>query len=103
MAFYVVYIAEAHPMDIWQMQSNVKERVLFRNPTTDEDREKIASSCVRRLHIAIPALMDSIHNRVEQEYTAWPDRLYVIGIDGRIHFKSDAGPFGFDPKRLAVA
>ena len=103
MAFYVVYIAEAHPMDIWQMQNNVKERVLFRNPTTDQEREKIASSCVRRLHIAIPALIDSISNHVEQDYTAWPDRLYLIGIDGRIRFKSEPGPFGFDPKRLAVA
>lgn len=100
-AFYVVYIAEAHPSDIWQMESNVKERVLFRNPTTDQEREEVASSCVRRLHIAIPALIDSISNRVEQEYTAWPDRLYLIGADGRIHFKTEPGPFGFNPKNLA--
>ena len=32
-------------------------------------------------------------NAVEQEYTAWPDRLYLIGVDGRIRFKSEAGPF----------
>jgi thiol-disulfide isomerase/thioredoxin len=102
-AFYIVYIAEAHPMDIWQMQSNVKERVLFRNPTTDQERENIASSCVRKLHIAIPALVDSINNQVEQDYTAWPDRLYLISTDGRIRFKSEAGPFGFSAKRLAVA
>jgi hypothetical protein len=25
----------------------------------------------------------------------WPDRLYVIDRDGRIVFKSAAGPFGF--------
>jgi len=102
-AFYVVYIAEAHPTDIWQMQSNIKERVLFRNPTTNQEREEVASSCVRRLHIAIPALIDSINNRVEQEYTAWPDRLYLIGTDGRIRFKSEPGPFGFNPKNMAGA
>ena len=85
------------------MQSNVKERVLFRNPTKDQERENIATSCVRKLHIAIPALVDSINNRVEQDYTGWPDRLYLIGTDGRIRFKSDAGPFGFTPKRLAAA
>ena len=102
-AFYIVYIDEAHPSDIWQMQSNVKEGVLFRNPTTNAEREKVASSCVRKLHIAIPALIDSMDNPVEQEYTGWPDRLYLIGIDGRLRFKSEAGPFGFDPKRLAGA
>lgn len=90
-------------MDIWQMQSNVKERVLFRNPATDQERENIASSCVRKLHIAIPALVDSINNHVEQDYTGWPDRLYLVGTDGRIRFKSEAGPFGFNPKGLAAA
>lgn len=85
------------------MQSNIKEGVLFRNPTTSQDREKVASSCVRKLRVAIPALIDSINDHVEQAYTAWPDRLYLIGLDGRIRFKSEPGPFGFDAKRLAIA
>jgi type I thyroxine 5'-deiodinase len=85
------------------MQSNVRERVLFRNPTTAAEREGVAGSCVRNLHIAIPALIDSIDNRVEQEYTGWPDRLYLIGSDGRVLFKSEPGPFGFDPKKLNSA
>ena len=85
------------------MQSNVKEGVLFRNPTTTAEREQVAGSCIRKLHIAIPALIDSIDNHVEQEYTGWPDRLYLIGTDGRVRFKSQAGPFGFNPKGLAAA
>ena len=32
MAFYAVYILEAHPSDVWQMQSNVKDKVVFRSP-----------------------------------------------------------------------
>ena len=103
MAFYVVYIAEAHPSDIWQMQSNVHDHVLFRNPTTAAEREEVADSCVRNLHIAMPALIDSINNHVEQQYTGWPDRLYLIGIDGRVRLKTAPGPFGFDPKQLAAA
>jgi Iodothyronine deiodinase len=98
-----VYIAEAHPTDIWQMQSNIKEHVLFRNPTTDAEREQVANSCVRKLHIAFPALIDSIDNPVEKAYTGWPDRLYLVGADGTIRFKSDAGPFGFLPKNLQAA
>ena len=102
-AFYIVYINEAHPTDIWQMQSNVKEGVLFRDPKTKQEREDVANSCVRKLHIAIPALIDSIDNRVESEYTGWPDRLYLIGANGRVRFKSEPGPFGFEPKQLAAA
>ena len=85
------------------MQSNVKEGVVFANPATTDDREKVASACVRNLHVAIPALIDSVQNRVEQEYTGWPDRLYLIGTDGRVQLKTEAGPFGFDPKQLASA
>ena len=103
MAFYVVYINEAHPTDLWQMQSNVKEGVLFQSPTTSEEREVVAGSCVRKLHIAIPALIDSINNKVEKAYTGWPDRLYLINKNGKVGFKSEAGPFGFDPKQLAAA
>ena len=99
----MVYIDEAHPSNIWQMQSNIKEGVVFQNPSTTGEREKVAESCVRKLHIAIPALIDSIDNRVEQEFTGWPDRLYLIGQDGRVRFKSQAGPFGFEPKQLAEA
>jgi hypothetical protein len=102
-SFFIVYINEAHPSDLWQMQSNVKEGVLFADPTTEKDREKVANSCVRNLHIAVPALIDSIGNRVEQEYTGWPDRLYLIDEAGNVRFKTEAGPFGFDAKKLAAA
>lgn len=99
----MIYIAEAHPSDMWQMQSNIKERVLFRNPTTAEERQNVAASCVRKLHIKIPALIDGIDNHVERQYTGWPDRLYLIGGDGVVRYKSEAGPFGFEPKRLEAS
>jgi hypothetical protein len=40
---------------------------------------------------------------VEQQYTGWPDRLYLIDEAGNIRFKTEAGPFGFDAKKLAAA
>jgi type I thyroxine 5'-deiodinase len=40
---------------------------------------------------------------VEHEYTGWPDRLYLIDKAGIIRFKTEAGPFGFDAKKLAAA
>jgi len=42
-------------------------------------------------------------NRVERAYTAWPDRLYVIGSDGRVAYKSQAGPFGFKTDDVEAA
>jgi type I thyroxine 5'-deiodinase len=97
-AFYVVYISEAHPVDRWQLNSNVKDDVLVKNTTTGEERLDVAGVCVRKLGIEIPAVVDEIDNRVEQAYTGWPDRLYVIDTEGRVALKSAAGPFGFKPE-----
>ena len=103
MAFYAVYIVEAHPTDIWQMKSNIKENVLFANPKTDEERALVAGACVRKLGIRFPAVIDGIDNRTEVAYTGWPDRLYLIDRDGKVAFKSRPGPFGFKPDQLEAA
>jgi len=58
---------------------------------------------VRKLGIRFPALIDGIDNTVERQYTGWPDRLFLIGRDGRVIFKTTPGPFGFDPKQLEDA
>lgn len=98
-----MYILEAHPTDVWQMQSNVRDNVLFATPTTVEQRENIAGSCVRKLGIKFPAVVDGVDNKTEQAYTGWPDRLYLIDRDGKIVFKSKPGPFGFHPEQLEAA
>jgi type I thyroxine 5'-deiodinase len=102
-AFYAVYIEEAHPSDIWQMGSNVREGVVFRNPKSDGERFEVAQSCVRTLGIRFPALIDGVDNTVERLYTGWPDRLYLIDRDGRVVFKTTPGPFGFHPAGLGDA
>ena len=100
MAFYAVYIEEAHPSDIWQMSSNVRDGVIFRNPRVESERTQVAESCVRKLGIRFPALIDGMANTVERQYTGWPDRLLLIDRDGRVAYKSPPGPFGFDPAQL---
>jgi hypothetical protein len=85
------------------MQSNVKDNVLFSSPRDEQERASVAGACVRKLHIKFPALIDGFDNRVEQAYTGWPDRLYLIQPDGRVAYKSKPGPFGFHPDDLAVA
>ena len=100
-AFYVVYIQEAHPSDAWQTASNLKSNVVFASPTSLEERASVANVCVRKLAIQLPALLDDFQNSTEVAYTGWPDRLYVIDREGRVAFKSAAGPFGFSPQGVA--
>ncbi len=99
-SFYVVYIQEAHASDVWQMPSNVRQRVVFRLPKSFDERNGIASSCVRNLGIKIPALIDNMDDSTERAYTGWPDRIYLVDRNGRVVFKTTPGPFGFDPMQL---
>lgn len=103
MAFYAVYILEAHPSDVWQMQSNVRDNVVFASPKDMEERASIANSCVRKLGIKFPAVIDGFDNTVEKVYTGWPDRLYLIDSNGKVAYKSKPGPFGFHPDELEKA
>jgi len=99
----VVYITEAHPSDVWQMQSNIKDQVVFASPRDEEERSAVAGTCVRKLGIEIPAVLDEFGNSTEAAYTAWPDRLYLIDGSGRMVYKSPPGPFGFKPDDLQAA
>jgi type I thyroxine 5'-deiodinase len=99
-AFYIVYIQEAHPIDAWQLDDNLEDDVLVASTKTREDRVNVAGMCVRNLGIELPALVDEPDNRTERAYTGWPDRLYVVDRDGRVAYKSAAGPFGFKPAEV---
>ena len=36
-------------------------------------------------------------------YAAWPERLYLIGVDGRVVYAGGRGPHGFSPAELKEA
>ena len=99
-AFYVVYIQEAHPIDAWQVDANLDDDVLVASTRTSDERSQVAGLCLTKLGLELPAIVDGPDNRVERAYTAWPDRLYVIDRNGRIAYKSAAGPFGFKPAQV---
>ena len=85
------------------MGSNIKQGVVFASPKNIDERESIADSCIRKLHIQFPALVDDFSNSTETAYTGWPDRLYVIDREGKVAYKSKPGPFGFHPDEVAQA
>jgi hypothetical protein len=99
----VVYITEAHPSDVWQMQSNVKDKVVFATPKNEEERALIAGACVRKLGIKFPSVLDEFGNSTETAYTGWPDRIYLVDQNGRVTYKSKPGPFGFKADELEAA
>lgn len=95
-AFFVVYVQEAHPTDGWQVDSNVQEGVLYRQHQTFDAREAVAKACSLDLHIPIPVLIEDMDNVVDEAYGAAPERLYLIGADGRVAYQGGAGPHFFD-------
>jgi hypothetical protein len=98
--FLTLYIKEAHPLDEWQMDSNVTEGVCYPQPTSLADRVKIANDFVKRFHYAIPLVVDPIENPANAVYAGWPERLYVVDENGTIVYKGKPGPFGYHPEEV---
>jgi type I thyroxine 5'-deiodinase len=92
---------EAHPIDVWQDDDNLKDKVSVASPKSLAERCAVAGTCMTKLAVKIPPLVDDLLNSTEIAYTAWPDRLYVIDRDGRIAYKSKPGPYGFRPEQMA--
>lgn len=103
MNFLTVYISEAHPADEWQADSNLEDKFVFDQPKTDAERKAAASILVDRLQYRIPVALDPIDDRVGKAYAAWPERIYIVGRDGRIVYKGDVGPFGFKPEKAETS
>ena len=101
--FFIVYIREAHPTDGRQVGSNVREKILVTQPKTIKERTEIAAQMCTKLDISIPTLIDGIDNAVGNAYSGMPDRLYLVGSDGKIAYRGGPGPFGFRPAELQTA
>jgi len=85
------------------METNIRDQVVFASPKDEDERESVAGTCVRKLGIEFPAVVDKFSNSTEQAYTGWPDRIYLIDGQGKVRFKSRPGPFGFKPDQLRAA
>jgi hypothetical protein len=98
--FVVVYIREAHPEEGWVVTMNREQDIVVDDPTSNEERIDVATTCALRLKIRMPVVVDDIDDNIASAYGALPDRLYLIGTDGRVAFQGDRGPWGFDPAAL---
>ena len=96
--FLLIYIREAHPVDGWYIGTHD-----IRDPTTIEGRRQVAGQCEVALQYGIHTYVDEMDDAVMTAYAAHPDRLYLIGRDGRVAYAGGRGPFGFKPAELKEA
>ena len=56
-----------------------------------------------KMALEMPALVDQMDDAVCIAYNAMPERLYLVGSDGRIAYKGGIGPMFFSPEEWQKA
>jgi hypothetical protein len=84
------------------MKSNAKDKdnVCYAQPKSLADRVAIANDFTKRFKYPVPFGIDEMSNAANDEYAAWPERLYIIDENGKIAYKGGNGPFKYDPKEV---
>lgn len=111
--FLSIYIREAHPVDGWWLGKGPAAWLMkvyssraatdVYDPQTIDERRSVAGRCQETLQYGIPTLVDEMDDAVNKAYAAWPTRLYLVGLDGRLVYAGGKGPFGFKPAELEEA
>lgn len=71
--------------------------LLVEEPLTLDERVDLARRCARDMELPFPMLVDGMDDGVEEAYAAWPERLYLVDVDGTVIYRGEKGPMGFDP------
>ena len=95
--FRLIYVREAHPDNGWRVPQNLEAKIHVPEPTTDDERTEVASTCQINLDLQMPMAIDSMDNDVEEKYVGMPMRLFLVDRDGVVAYAGDQGPRGFDP------
>lgn len=111
--FVSVYIREAHPIDGWWLGRRLTRRLIetffskasmeHYDPKTIEERRAVAGECKTALLYGIHTYVDELDDNVNKSYAAWPTRLYLIGLDGRVIYAGGLRPLALKPKELKDA
>jgi hypothetical protein len=104
---------EAHPLDGWRLGGGItglalklsrsKAAMDVYDPKTMKERRAVAGECKDALKYGIRTYVDEMDDAVNRAYAAWPTRLYLVGLDGRIVYAGGLGPYGFKPQSLGKA
>jgi len=92
----IVYINEAHASDSSWPVDYAEEKGITEHDNYGE-RCSTADMLLADKSITIPTVIDSMDNAVNEAYSAWPDRAFIVRTDGRLAVASGQGPWGFAP------
>ena len=92
-----MYIKEIHPTEGWQVKENERDGVLVRSHESMEERVEVGQTCMLKMALEMPAVVDEMDDAVARAYGAMPERLYLVGEDGRVAYKGGLGPMFFQP------
>ena len=85
------------------MDSNKDEKLVFDQPKELEERRKMVEVLVDRLKYRLPVAIDGMDNPADKAYSAWPERIYLVGKGGRLLYAGEVGPFGFHTEEAEKA
>lgn len=101
--FLVVYIEEAHALD-GVMPKGSGDDPIVEEPITIDERKAVAETCSGALDMSpMRMLIDDMQDTTSRAYAAFPDRLYLVGKDGKLVYTGGKGPRGFKPDELEDA
>lgn len=90
--FAMIYIREAHSLNGFRPEAARAD-----DPQTMKERLALAEKCRAGIDVKFPIYVDSIDDRASTRWGAWPVRVFVIGATGRVLYRADTGPWGFNP------
>lgn len=73
------------------------------DPQTIEERRAVAGECETALQYGVHTYVDEMDDAVNRAYAAWPTRLYLVGLDGKVVYAGGLGPYDFKPEELKAA
>ena len=92
----MIYIREAHAVD-GARPSGIGRKLNIKDHTDYESRCDVAERLIKDNKLTMPMLIDNFENTTDLAYQAKPDRVFLVGSDGRLAVAADRGPFGFAP------
>ncbi len=94
--FRLIYIREAHAVDSdWPMPI-ARDKGIKQHKNYDE-RCTTAKMLMDDESLTMPMLIDGMSNATNEDYSAYPDRVFLVRSDGRLAVAAERGPWGFNP------
>lgn len=90
--FHWIYVREAHAADGLRPAQHVS----IAQPKTFAKRQQVAGACAAKVKLSVPVLVDDMEDTLARAYNALPDRLFILGADGKVAYRGARGPRGFD-------